>query len=190
MLRLSCYLSAWAICALIGFWALLNYELTPGESALTEKQWPAETSVALDRDKPTLVVFFHPLCPCSKASMGELEKLATDCPDRFALQIVFVVPPEIHESWEQSRLVTAAGRLPEARVRLDYRGVEAARFHASTSGETRLYSQEGRLLFQGGITASRGHEGGNQNLECLRASIAGRSDAFHAAPVYGCPLLN
>jgi hypothetical protein len=190
MLRLSCYLSAWGLCALIGFWTLLNYELTPGKAISGQVQWPADSKVGRDRNKPTLVVFFHPLCPCSRASMAELEKLATDCPRDFVLEIVFVVPPELQEPWEQSRLVTAAYRLPDAHVWLDYQGAEAALFHASTSGETRFYSKDGQLLFQGGLTASRGHEGSNQNLEHLRASITGQSNELQTAPVYGCPLLN
>ena len=122
--------------------------------------------------------------------MAELERLSADCSEDIALYIVFVVLPETQPTWERSRLVTATRRLPEARVCIDFGGAEATRFHATTSGETRFYTTDGRLLFHGGITVSRGHEGSNVNLDRLRAAIAGRSDELHTAPVYGCPLLN
>jgi hypothetical protein len=188
--RLSLVMSAWGACALIGFWTLLDYELTPGEALLAADRWPVGTSVEIDKNNPTLVVFLHPHCPCSRASLAELQKLVTDCPEPFALQLVMVVPPEAAQTWQRSDLLTTAGRIPQARVWLDYKGAEAARFHASTSGETRCYSKDGRLLFQGGITASRGHEGGNVNVERLRAALMGQSSELQTAPVYGCPLRN
>jgi hypothetical protein len=67
-------------------------------------------------------------------------------------------------------------------------GVEAARFRATTSGTAALYDARGRLLFTGGLTSARGHEGDSAGLQriasLLRTGQADRSDA----PVYGCSL--
>jgi hypothetical protein len=45
---------------------------------------------------------------------------------------------------------------PAQRARADAEGVEMHRFGALTSGQTLVYDAAGRLLFSGGITASRG----------------------------------
>jgi hypothetical protein len=67
-------------------------------------------------------------------------------------------------------------------------GVEAARFQALTSGATALYDPQGRLLFSGGITSARGHEGDSFGIRrissLLRTGKADRADA----PVFGCSL--
>jgi hypothetical protein len=51
-----------------------------------------------------------------------------------------------------------------------------------------LYDARGRLLFRGGLTSARGHEGDSAGLQrissLLRTGQADRSDA----PVYGCSL--
>ena len=49
----------------------------------------------------------------------------------------------------------------------DISGDEARRFGAATSGEALLYSPSGKLLFHGGITPSRGHEGGSVGRDAL-----------------------
>ena len=53
---------------------------------------------------------------------------------------------------------------------------------------TVLYDIQGRLLFSGGITSARGHEGDSAGLQrissLLRTGKADRSDA----PVYGCSM--
>ena len=59
------------------------------------------------------------------------------------------------------------------RVVNDVEGVEARRFGAQTSGTTSLYSPDGRLLFSGGITSSRGHEGDNAGEDALTQAISG-----------------
>ena len=81
----------------------------------------------------------------------------------------------------------AASTIPGVTIVRDDDGVEAARFHAS-SGATVLYDTQGRLLFSGGITSARGHEGDSAGLQrissLLRTGKADRSDA----PVYGCSM--
>jgi hypothetical protein len=50
-----------------------------------------------------------------------------------------------------------------------------------------LYNAAGALLFSGGITAARGHEGDNAGREMVLAHLAA-NDAGRRAPVFGCPL--
>ena len=71
---------------------------------------------------------------------------------------------------------------------VDDNGVEARRFHAVTSGQTALYDIEGRLLFSGGITGSRGHSGDNAGRSAI-VSLLNTGDAERTeTSVFGCPL--
>jgi hypothetical protein len=75
-------------------------------------------------------------------------------------------------------------------TQIDDDGSEALLFHANTSGETLLYGKDGRLLFHGGLTPSRGHEGDNLGLTRVVSLVTtGASDKPESA-VYGCSLLD
>jgi hypothetical protein len=71
-------------------------------------------------------------------------------------------------------------------------GVESQRFGALSSGQALLYGADGRLLFAGGITESRGHQGDNAGESAIAALVlgAGRSGQSSSTPVYGCPLFD
>src|SRR5437773_2149652 len=152
---------AWSACAALGLVKMLNYELTPAATRTAASHWPAATQICRDPSRPTLLLFLHPRCPCSRATLAEMERLIASCGDQFALQIVFVRPPGAGEAWEKTDLYRAAEKVSGATVRCDIDGMEAALFGATTSGEALLYAADGQLLFRGGLTPSRGHEGDN-----------------------------
>ena len=96
-------------------------------------------------------------------------------------------------SWASSSSLNwaLASSIPGVEVREDVDGVEAARFGAETSGEVVLYSPRGRLLFRGGITGVRGHEGDNLGLQRLIAALSSASSppaAVAESQVFGCAL--
>lgn len=72
----------------------------------------------------------------------------------------------------------------------DIDGVEARRFGAETSGHTFLFDSGGQLLFNGGITAFRGHSGDNEGENAVISLINNRSGARAQTLVFGCPLNN
>src|SRR5436190_6315 len=79
--------------------------------------------------------------------------------------------------------------IPGVTVRADVDGEAARRFGAATSGQALLYTADGRLLFSGGITESRGHEGDNAGRSAIAALVLGAEPTKLAtSPVYGCPL--
>jgi hypothetical protein len=170
---------------------MLVYASTPAEKTEASGEWPAASSLARDPERPTLVMFLHPQCPCSRASLAELERLATQCRDRFSLRIVFVHPQGLPRDSEHSSLRSAAQRILGAVVSTDKDGVEAERYGVTTSGEALLYAADGRLLFQGGLTGARGHEGDNAGRDAVTARIesSGASGAsLSSTPVFGCAL--
>jgi hypothetical protein len=76
-----------------------------------------------------------------------------------------------------------------ARVLLDQDGREARRFHVVGSGHTLLFLPSGELLFSGGITGSRGHEGDNPGAEAIVDRLNYGHSAVAKTPVFGCALL-
>jgi hypothetical protein len=174
------------VCAGTGF--LWSYERTPGAAAAALRQWPADSPVRRDADRATLVMLAHPHCPCTRASLGELARLMAQARGHVTAYVLFVKPSGFPDGWEQTDLLASAAAIPGVTVVRDDEGVEAGRFRAATSGQTMLYDAEGRLLFSGGITGGRGHEGDNAGraavVSLLDAGGAGRSET----PVFGCPL--
>ena len=102
--------------------------------------------------------------------------------------VLFVRPVGTPVGWEKTDLWESAASIPGVSVFSDDNGVEAQRFGAETSGQAILYSTDGRLLFQGGITAGRGHEGDNAGEDSIVALVHGRERAYRQTTVFGCPL--
>jgi hypothetical protein len=77
---------------------------------------------------------------------------------------------------------------PDIKVWPDRGGDLARQFGVLTSGHVLLYDSSGRLIYSGGITASRGHRGGNLGKSALWAAILGAPSDRGSIPVFGCPL--
>ena len=71
----------------------------------------------------------------------------------------------------------------------DRDGPVARAFGASTSGQTLLYDAAARLVFNGGITAARGHSGSNDGRDALVALLNAAVPRRRTTPVFGCSLL-
>ncbi len=81
-----------------------------------------------------------------------------------------------------------AACIPGVSVLADPDGVEARRFGALTSGDAFLYDAGGRLVFRGGITPSRGHQGESAGRSAIEAFLKGGRPRTATAPVFGCPI--
>jgi hypothetical protein len=174
----------------VGLSGLWKYESTPGTPACSPLHWPADTHVARALGLPTLVLLAHPRCPCSRATIGELSNLMTECQGRLTATVLVLRPTQVPDGWERTDLWNTAAAIPGVSVVSDTAGDEARRFGAATSGQALLYGIDGRLLFAGGITESRGHSGDNAGRAAVALLVLGRRQAAHATfgPVFGCPL--
>lgn len=187
---LTALLLAWCACAMAGNWAMFEYETTPADVIAAPATWPISSRWRPDPHRATLLAFFHPRCPCSRASLAELNVLVSGCEDRTTVRIAIVLPKDVDESWGRTALAGMAEQIPGAIVQTDAGGAEATCFGATTSGEVLLFAPDGRLLFQGGVTRSRGHEGDNPGRAAL-ASLIQHGDAAQTRwPVFGCALSN
>ena len=180
-------LPSWGIAVLAGFAWLQLYAATPQTQGRAPLNWPA-SSVPRSGNGSTLLVFIHPYCPCSRATLEELAAIMSRCHGRLEALVLFVIPASERAAWERHEYWRAASAIPGVRAMLDRDGVEASKFGARTSGQTILFDQAGARRFAGGITASRGHAGDNEGQNAVVAWVnAGRAETS-ATPTFGCTL--
>jgi len=165
-----------------------RYSNTPGNGGPATVVWPKESQILLDSRRPTLVMFAHPHCPCTRASLGELERLLAEVPGRLSACVVFLKPLGTCADWEKTDLWRKAASIPGVSVYADNAGSEARRFHSQTSGQTLLYNASGSLRFQGGITFARGHAGDNPGRTALQELLLEGHSNQVKTPVFGCAL--
>lgn len=163
------------------------YSYTSAPALPQANQWPTGTTVSLATDRPTVLVTLHPRCVCSRATLEELGRSLAQISSPINLQILIY---EVREAMPatQNDLTDQARSIPGASVRIDREGNEARRFGMSVSGHVALYASDGRLLFSGGITSSRGHVGDNAGRAALVALLSKRPPVTTKTPVFGCPI--
>jgi hypothetical protein len=179
----------WLFATAAGVAFIFNYEKTAGSTGKTPQRWPAGTQITLDSSRDTLVMFAHPQCPCTRASVEELNRLLAQCRGQAAAHVFFFKPTHFPKNWAQTDLWRSASAIPGVVVHEDSDGALAKKFGAQTSGFTALYNPQGELLFSGGITSGRGHIGDNAGESALAALLTGRDNAVTQTPVFGCSLL-
>ena len=173
----------------IGFYALAREEFTPVEASVSTAKFPSASALALAPDTPTLILFAHPHCPCTRATLRELDGLLSALPHRVAATIVFTLPNGVPPGWEQGDQWQSAAKIPGVHIITDQDGREAKRFGVKGSGHVLLYESSGDLVFSGGITPSRGHEGDNLGRSAVIDLVNSGHAVVQRTPVYGCPLL-
>jgi hypothetical protein len=179
---------AWVLSMAVGFGALVTYQMRAAPPAVLPAEWPHGVDLAFDARRSNLIMFAHPRCPCSDASLEELKVILTRGGKELAATICFFQPPDVPPDWTDTRLIRAARAIPGLHVVLDRDGAITAKFGAVTSGQVVLFDPQGRRLFAGGITAARGHAGENQGRAWILALAKGEVCAPGPTPVYGCAL--
>ncbi|MEP3480482.1 MAG: hypothetical protein ABJZ55_14620 [Fuerstiella sp.] len=183
-----CLMAAWGITVLGGVLAVTAYSNSPGAQQDTGDEWPADSTISLHSDLPTILLFVHPKCPCSLATVRELQRSLGNDSDAMSIQIGLYGPEDRDDSWTDTRLKKLAEQAFADSTFVDRNGTEAKRFGAITSGHVLAFSPTGRCLFRGGVTSARGHEGDNLGLEALRQIVAGTPNSCTTTPVFGCPI--
>lgn len=69
----------WLGCIAFGFGVLLRYETTPSAAAGAPLAWPPSSVLPRDAHLYSLVMFVHPQCPCTAASLSELNVITSRC---------------------------------------------------------------------------------------------------------------
>lgn len=182
----------WAVAVAVGLGTLWDYEITPASAGRASPHWPETSGIVRDRSRPTLVVFVHPHCPCSRASIRELARLMARVPERVSGSVLFVRPAHAPPNWAESDLWHTAVSIRGVRASV-IDDARARAFGARVSGETLLYAADGRLLFAGGLTGSRGHEGDNVGRDTVTRLLMQNTHAettLASSFVFGCFLMD
>lgn len=136
--------------------------------------------------KYRLLMFAHPRCPCTAASVSELARLMSRCTNEVEATVYFFRPEHESDSWVTGTLWNSAVAIPGVRAEIDPHGQAAVQFGSTTSGQVLLYDSTGQLRFQGGITQGRGHEGDNAGKLTIMSIVRGDRTSVDHSPVYGC----
>lgn len=181
----------WVIGVSYGVFIAVEHAWKPGESArLEDNNWPRFSNLNCSRQYKTLILFVHPKCPCTNASLIELRHLIERGDGEKDVKIVFFVPQDSGEDWIEEDKLMLASAVPRAEIVYDYDGKEMRIFGAVTSGLLYIFSKNKKLLYSGGITAGRGHQGDNPGLDqciAILAQAESNEDCSKGA-VFGCPM--
>jgi hypothetical protein len=180
----------WLAALAVGMGGLTDYEARPGALADPPHDWPTGSALPHRPGLPTLVVFVHPRCPCSRATLSELNLVMNRLHGRLTASVVFMRPTDLPGSWTRTATWRRAREIPGVTVVADRDGLEARRFGAATSGQAVVYDRAGRLAFNGGITASRGHEGDSDGRRRLVSALADDGADPSTSRVFGCALFD
>jgi hypothetical protein len=180
------FLSLWLVGVCSAFWQVGKYKSTPGAVGSMPVRWPAATSLPRDPTRSQLVMFLHPKCVCSRASLAELSQLLMRADGRCAVDIVFLIPKGASADWRKGDVWDTARAIPNASVTADDGGIEARRFGAETSGHVDVFDASGKLQYGGGITVWRGHQGDNPGQQRAWDAVMQGQAVRQDGPVFGC----
>lgn len=185
---LSLVLILWLAVIGCGFAIILDHEFKASSKATQIRHWPPNTKLTLDSELDTLLIFIHPHCPCSRASLAELNRLLTSFHHKLNTIVLFSKPDGKDDSWVKGDLWNQAQRLPNTQVYLDDNNTESQKFITNTSGEILLFRKDGILIYHGGITASRGHEGDNKGKSLISKYLKTGKIPKEEGEAFGCIL--
>src|ERR1051325_8825510 len=116
-----------AVCS-AGLWALWGYQYTPGQPALRFPRRLFGNVIKPSAGAGTLLLFVHPRCPCTRASIDSLALIMTQSRGKIAAYALFFKPVSFAEKWERSDLWEEAAAIPGVTVLKDEGGAQAGYF--------------------------------------------------------------
>ena len=188
-LRLRTAIVLWLGIGAAGILWLGRYASMAGPETNCSKHWPSELAFDRSEGLPALVVFVHPHCACTASTLGEVERLVAEIPEKMQTFFVFGYPKSMEADWVESPLWNRAGSIPSSKRILDPGGSIASIFGVLISGHCLLYSPAGELVFDGGLTPSRAHEGEAFGRVAVRQLLRGEEPIKQNTPVFGCELV-
>jgi len=173
--------AVWCLAVAFATRELVIYETSAGEMSVAPERWPGDSRVPRGPGW-SVVMFVHPDCPCSRASLTELAAIASLAGGVGARIVIVFAGDASGSSWDRATQIGGALRI------VDPGGEEARRFGARTSGHTVVFDGAGILRFSGGITGSRGHAGNNVGRAAVEKLLSG-SEGLHDHAVFGCSMV-
>jgi len=178
----------WAGFVGFGLERMWRFATTPGAAAHASREWPSSSLITPRPGHATLVMFVHPQCSCTSASLAELRNVLQRSRTPLSAWILLLQPQGAASEWQRARTAAEARLIANVTVVEDRDGSEAARFDAQTSGQVVLFDAQGQLVYEGGITGSRGHEGDNAGERSVVSFLNTGVADHREQPVFGCGL--
>lgn len=180
----------WIISVCTGMYFLVQYNTFPCATGNPPSKWPPNSSLVQSKDLPTLILFAHPKCPCTRATINELAIIMAQNKNKVNAYAYFYKPLGYPDSWTKSDTWNKIQSIPGVTPKIDTNGKETKLFKAQTSGHVLLYNKNNDLIFSGGITSSRGHEGNNTGRKAVVEAIKGNLTKKVFTNIYGCKITN
>src|SRR5687767_119806 len=93
-----------------GMWRLASYSLASGAQEVPSAQWPPGAATERNPTGFTVVITLHPECPCSEATVEELDGIIAHGAGRLQARLLFVELPGLPPA-EESKLWQRASRI-------------------------------------------------------------------------------
>jgi len=174
-----------------GLWSLTNYSYRPGPVLApidSVPEWDPPRHLADDRQ--ILLLFYHPHCQCTVATVTELINLLAVQPHPLPITAYAFLPSNQSATWIETETTDRLRRLPGAEIHLDRDGQQARSSGVSTSGHLLLITPQGQVVFSGGLTRARGLIGPATPQAHLAALIGQDTAEPSHWPTFGCPLFS
>ncbi|WP_446742142.1 hypothetical protein [Silvibacterium acidisoli] len=169
------------------WWSIFRFGATPGGQLNAPGHLPAAAPFHAT-GAPVLLVFVHPGCTCTHATLEELDDTLNGYTK--TLQVVLVV----YHSAATERAGLTLEFTPRSWLHRDFRvvsddkGMLSKQFGVQTSGEIVLYGRNGQMLFQGGVTPERAHVGASKGRDALERALFREDRQGGMTQVFGCPI--
>jgi hypothetical protein len=180
----------WIVIVAAGVGTLAVYSQTPGPADAPPVMGGFGQRSASAKSHWSLIIGIHPKCPCTLATISELQRIMRQCAGTLSCSVVAFVPTNAPGNWTDTESVRQAREIPGVEVVNDVGGSKLTHLGIQTSGAAVLYDSTGTPRFHGGITPSRGHEGVNIGSETICALINGQQPFVADTPVFGCRITN
>ncbi|RNC82798.1 MAG: hypothetical protein ED559_13820 [Phycisphaera sp.] len=166
---------------------LIKYNQIPG--AIAKPPAILDDSFPLDDSRYTLFIAVHPKCPCTSASLYELERLIARSHDSLVVHAYVYRPSGQPSGWIDLEPLASLAMLDSVSWEWDVDGKAAQKLGSLTSGSVVLYGPDGQPLYWGGITSARGHAGDNAGSDSILQVLRHGTVRPSTGPVYGCELI-
>lgn len=192
MFKLSLVFSL-VMTALVGLLFLADYSAAPGPFAANPRELAIEDlpagSLPSDLSASTKVLlFYHPKCPCTLATIRNLNRLSSQFSSHVRIVAFAYQPQGEPNSWIESQTTRILRSNELTEVFVDPDGKTSKSFGALTSGHLLVYDRDNLLAFSGGITHLRGHEGDSCASSEFVRCVRGRNTEATRWPVFGCAI--
>src|SRR4051812_19393355 len=92
----------WLASIAAGGFSIYTYETSPGRQLEAPGDWPQSSAIARSRERPTMLVFVHPRCPCTRATIDELSRIVVENPQALYVKVLYYKPADADSAWDET----------------------------------------------------------------------------------------